>query len=60
MNIEMKGWKTWVALGCFVASFVCTHLGYQEVASDLYDIAIMFGLVGVGAKLDKTRAALVK
>ena len=60
VNIEMEGWKTWIAVGCFLASAITAEFGLHELSSKLYDIAVMFGLVGIGAKLDKTRRALVK
>jgi hypothetical protein len=51
----VKGWKTWTAVGLTGLGGALRALGYADVAEAMWIMAGMFGLTGLGHKIEKTR-----
>lgn len=51
----MKGWKTWAGAGIIGLAAALTWLGYDDIAKIVLMIGGMFGLIGLGHKIEKTK-----
>ena len=51
----MSGWKTWVGVAVMAGSAALNFLGHTELADSFLRVAAVFGLVGLGHKIDKAR-----
>ena len=49
----LKGWKTWLGIGLIGASGAARALGYDPLAETLMYIGGLFGLYGIGHKVDR-------
>ena len=54
----MEGWKTWAGVVGLVAGAGASAVGYPEVATGIYGVAVPMVVVGLGHKLDKVAGIL--
>lgn len=49
----MTGWKTWAGVALLVIAGAAVALGYADMATTIYSVAIPMVIVGIGHKFDK-------
>ena len=55
-NTSMKGWKTWTGAILIAASGILHTVGLTEIANLITTIGAAIGIVGIGHKIEKTKA----